>query len=67
MASEPKDVGLVHAEAAPPSSLQDTEVASVVVQANVAEVDVVEVGGVCVKLIVGAGLGEGVELVTLHV
>ncbi len=67
VARELKEVGLVQVLAEPPSSLQDTDVAFVVVQANVADVEVVDVGGVCVKLIVGAGLGVGEELVTLHV
>jgi hypothetical protein len=56
VASELSDFGLVQAEALPPSSLHETEVAFVVDQANVAPVAVVDDGGVCVKLIVGAGV-----------
>jgi hypothetical protein len=56
------DVGLVHVDALPPSSLHETEVAFVVDQAKEADVDVVDDGGVCVKLIVGAGV-VGVDAV----
>ncbi|HZO49047.1 MAG TPA: hypothetical protein VFB26_02780 [Gaiellaceae bacterium] len=66
---ELSEVGLVQAAAAPPSSLQETPLAFVVVQANVAEVDVVDAGGVVLKLIVGgaAGAGAGAGALIVHV
>jgi len=66
-ASELSDVGLVHAAAVPPSSLHVTEVALLVVQANVAPVEVVDEGGVCVKEMVGAFDVVTVEIVQLSV
>ncbi len=61
------EAGLEQALAVPPSSLQDTEVAFVVVQANVAEVDVVELGGVWVKLMVGGAAGAGAGALIVQV
>ena len=58
-ASELSEVGLVQVEAAPLSSLQDTDVVSSADHANVAVVDVVDEDGVWVKEIVGTGVGGG--------
>jgi hypothetical protein len=57
VASELRDIGLAQDDALPLSSLHDTEVVFVVDHAKVAPVEVVEDGGVCVKLMVGAAAG----------